>query len=86
MKRKVKIKEEVKEEEDVDQVEIKGEVLKEEEEEEYKWWLEQNKDDSIKWTSLVHNGVLFPPEYVPHGIKMKYDGSFFFFQAKLTKS
>ncbi|CAH1769327.1 11035_t:CDS:2, partial [Entrophospora sp. SA101] len=27
-----------------------------------------------KWTSLVHNGVWFPPEYVPHNIKMKYNG------------
>jgi DNA topoisomerase-1 len=43
----------------------------------YKWWEEQQpmvEDDSIKWTTLEHNGVLFPPEYVPHGIKMKYDG------------
>ena len=46
----------------------------EEEEEEYKWWLEENRDDTIKWNSLVHNGVLFPPEYQPHGIKMKYKG------------
>lgn len=28
----------------------------------------------IKWTTLVHSGVLFPPEYEPHGIKMLYDG------------
>ena len=26
------------------------------------------------WTTLEHQGVLFPPEYVPHGVKMKYDG------------
>lgn len=33
------------------------------------------KDDKdIKWTTLEHAGVLFPPEYTPHGIKMKYDG------------
>ncbi|KAG1474328.1 hypothetical protein G6F56_000419 [Rhizopus delemar] len=52
---------------------------KKEEEEIYKWWEEEDQsgipeDDSIKWTSLEHNGVLFPPEYVPHNIKMKYDG------------
>ena len=46
----------------------------EEEEEEYKWWLEENRDDTIKWNSLEHNGVLFPPEYQPHGIKIKYKG------------
>ena len=27
-----------------------------------------------KWKTLRHNGVLFPPEYKPHGIKMKYNG------------
>lgn len=32
------------------------------------------EDDTIKWTKLEHNGVLFPPDYVPHGVKMKYDG------------
>ncbi len=26
------------------------------------------------WKSLKHAGVLFPPEYVPHGVKMLYDG------------
>ncbi|CAO0794038.1 unnamed protein product [Mucor circinelloides] len=45
----------------------------------YKWWEEEQtaeieSDDSVKWTTLQHNGVMFPPEYVPHGIKMKYDG------------
>ncbi|XP_076900366.1 DNA topoisomerase 1 beta-like [Bidens hawaiensis] len=27
-----------------------------------------------KWTTLVHNGVIFPPPYNPHGIKMLYKG------------
>jgi DNA topoisomerase IB len=27
-----------------------------------------------KWDTLVHAGVLFPPEYEPHGIKMLYEG------------
>jgi DNA topoisomerase-1 len=27
-----------------------------------------------KWDTLVHHGVLFPPEYEPHGVKMLYDG------------
>ena len=26
------------------------------------------------WRTLVHAGVLFPPEYEPHGVKMLYDG------------
>ncbi|XP_043688381.1 DNA topoisomerase 1 alpha-like isoform X1 [Telopea speciosissima] len=27
-----------------------------------------------KWTTLVHNGVIFPPPYKPHGVKMLYNG------------
>ncbi|CAD7695782.1 unnamed protein product [Ostreobium quekettii] len=27
-----------------------------------------------KWETLEWNGVLFPPEYEPHGVKMLYDG------------
>ncbi|KAF9626212.1 hypothetical protein IFM89_031339 [Coptis chinensis] len=27
-----------------------------------------------KWTTLVHNGVIFPPPYKPHGVKMIYNG------------
>ncbi|XP_076909463.1 DNA topoisomerase 1 alpha-like [Bidens hawaiensis] len=27
-----------------------------------------------KWNSLVHNGVIFPPAYKPHGVKMHYKG------------
>ncbi|KAF7727427.1 DNA topoisomerase 1, partial [Apophysomyces ossiformis] len=54
-----------------------------EEEEIYKWWEEETmiKDEEggeavARWTTLEHNGVLFPPDYVPHGVKMKYDGKF----------
>lgn len=28
----------------------------------------------VRWKTLEHAGVLFPPEYEPHGIKMLYDG------------
>ena len=52
----------------------KTEEEEEEEEEEYKWWKDDQADDSVKWTTLQHAGPLFPPPYVPHGIKMKYDG------------
>ncbi|CAM0911236.1 unnamed protein product [Alopecurus aequalis] len=27
-----------------------------------------------KWSTLVHNGVIFPPPYSPHGVKMLYNG------------
>lgn len=45
----------------------------------YKWWEEEQhveleSDGTEKWSTLQHNGVMFPPEYEPHGIKMKYDG------------
>ncbi|KAL1547675.1 DNA topoisomerase [Salvia divinorum] len=30
--------------------------------------------DGQKWTTLVHNGVIFPPSYKPHGVKMLYKG------------
>lgn len=49
----------------------------EEEEEEYKWWENQAETDGTqKWTTLTHNGVLFPPAYepLPKRVKMKYGG------------
>ncbi|XHF98215.1 hypothetical protein AWENTII_001780 [Aspergillus wentii] len=47
------------------------------EEEEYRWWEDPTKGDgTIKWTTLEHNGVVFPPPYepLPKDVKMKYDG------------
>ncbi|KAH7329274.1 hypothetical protein B0I35DRAFT_419826 [Stachybotrys elegans] len=49
----------------------------EEEEEEYEWWnAPKPEDDSIKWQTLEHNGVLFAPEYepLPKSAKLYYDG------------
>ncbi|CCC69790.1 hypothetical protein NCAS_0D02090 [Naumovozyma castellii] len=48
----------------------------EEENGEYKWWENENEDDSIKWTTLKHNGVVIPPPYepLPSHIKLYYDG------------
>ncbi|KAI9349575.1 hypothetical protein BDR26DRAFT_891668 [Obelidium mucronatum] len=46
----------------------------EEGEEEYAWWINGLGDGAEKWKTMSHNGVVFPPAYVPHGIKMKYDG------------
>lgn len=42
----------------------------------YKWWEQQENDGSSKWTTLHHNGILFPPPYIPlpKNVKMKYDG------------
>lgn len=34
----------------------------------------QAEDKDVKWDTLVHSGVLFPPDYTSHGIKMLYDG------------
>ncbi|WCJ32216.1 DNA topoisomerase 1 [Euphorbia peplus] len=33
-----------------------------------------SSDGQKKWTTLVHNGVIFPPPYTPHGVKMRYKG------------
>lgn len=46
------------------------------------WWEQENillpqKGDQ-RWSTLSHNGVLFPPEYVPHGIPVRYDGKPFY--------
>ena len=27
-----------------------------------------------RWNTLQHSGVMFPPEYEPHGVKLHYDG------------
>lgn len=49
----------------------------EEEEEEYRWWEQsEGADNSIKWTTLAHNGVLFPPAYepLPEKVHLIYNG------------
>ncbi len=35
---------------------------------------DQAEDKEAKWDTLVHSGVLFPPEYTSHGVQMLYDG------------
>ena len=53
----------------------------EEEAEVYKWWEQgANGDGSLKWTTLEHNGVFFPPPYepLPNHVKMEYNGMFSF--------
>ncbi|XP_061353179.1 DNA topoisomerase 1 alpha-like [Gastrolobium bilobum] len=36
--------------------------------------LPSSGDGQKKWTTLVHNGVIFPPSYQPHRVKMLYKG------------
>ncbi|KAF7351246.1 DNA topoisomerase I [Mycena sanguinolenta] len=42
------------------------------------WWHDAKKDqgNSVKWETLEHNGVLFPPPYepLPAHVKMRYNG------------
>ncbi|KAK7198339.1 DNA topoisomerase IB, large subunit [Novymonas esmeraldas] len=51
------------------------------EEEELNWWEQENiriaGKGERRWETLSHNGVLFPPEYEPHGISILYDGHVF---------
>ena len=57
--------------------ENKNEEEAEDEEEEYRWWEDPQKSDgSIKWTTLEHAGVVFPPPYqpLPKNVHMLYDG------------
>jgi DNA topoisomerase-1 len=39
------------------------------------YWLYKQFGGKYKWTTFVHNGVLFPPEYIPHKIPIIYEGS-----------
>lgn len=40
----------------------------------FKWWDQEPLPQGIQWRALEHNGIFFPPDYVPHGVKMLYDG------------
>ena len=37
-------------------------------------WNRESHKGKQKWETLEHNGVLFPPAYVPHRIPLLYDG------------
>lgn len=38
-----------------------------------RWWEAGSGENSgVKWTTLVHHGVVFPPEYESHGIPIMY--------------
>jgi DNA topoisomerase-1 len=38
-----------------------------------KYLLCKQMGGGYKWTTLEHNGVMFPPEYIPHGILFTYN-------------
>ncbi|ODQ77123.1 hypothetical protein BABINDRAFT_169466 [Babjeviella inositovora NRRL Y-12698] len=42
----------------------------------YKWWESNDLDGEIKWTTLEHSGVIFPPPYkaLPKRVKLLYNG------------
>lgn len=46
------------------------------EQEVWKWWEEEKKDDGVKWTFLEHKGPVFAPPYepLPKDVKFYYDG------------
>lgn len=50
--------------------------LKNDEDDIHRWWEEDANDHSIKWETLEHHGVIFPPPYekLPDHVKLKYDG------------
>ena len=41
-----------------------------------RWWEKKSCDDefSAKWTTLEHRGLLFTPDYEPHGVALIYSG------------
>lgn len=42
---------------------------------EHRWWEDPSiLMSDVKWSSLEHNGLLFPPDYVPHGVPIVYEG------------
>ncbi|KAJ4483382.1 DNA topoisomerase I [Lentinula aciculospora] len=75
-KAKMKVKDEG-EEEGKGKGKKKRKKEEEEQEEVYRWWdADANGDGSVKWQTLEHNGVIFPPPYdpLPPHVKMKYNG------------
>ncbi|BHF68774.1 DNA topoisomerase I [Sparganum proliferum] len=48
----------------------------EEQENLWKWWEEEKKDDRVKWNFLEHKGPMFAPPYepLPPSVRFYYDG------------
>lgn len=38
------------------------------------WWNAEELPEGYQWRTMEHAGVSFPEPYLPHRIKMKYDG------------
>ena len=38
------------------------------------WWEAPVLAEGMNWSTMEHAGVSFPEEYVPHGVKMMYEG------------
>ena len=39
------------------------------------WWDAKEPPEGCQWVTMEHAGVSFPDDYVPHGIKMFYEGN-----------
>lgn len=53
------------------------EPLDDEDEDTYRWWeASEGQDGTVRWTTLEHSGVLFPPEYekLPKSVNLHYEG------------
>ncbi|KAI9727937.1 MAG: DNA topoisomerase 1 [Chrysothrix sp. TS-e1954] len=71
--KKGKSTKQVKQEEEADDEDADADA----DEEEYKFWENPLKGDGGKqWTTLEHNGVVFPPEYqpLPKNVRLMYEG------------
>jgi DNA topoisomerase-1 len=38
------------------------------------WWNAKEPPSGWQWSTMEHAGVSFPDTYIPHGVKMLYDG------------
>jgi DNA topoisomerase I len=38
------------------------------------WWNSKEPPPGCQWLTMEHAGVSFPEPYMPHGIKMRYEG------------
>jgi DNA topoisomerase-1 len=41
----------------------------------YRWWEADALPPGVKWQTLEHHGVHFPPAYTPHGVSILYEGN-----------
>lgn len=76
VKKEVKGKGRAKKSETPATVQENEEEEEDDEDDTFKWWENPDTMNTIKWTTLEHNGVLFPPPYepLPKNVKMKYNG------------